>query len=87
MQLADVDTEHGETMQTLSYTVGNWRAEAQLEELDTGKLMAVISVTDEHGTLRSRSKHTVVFDHQDGMDKDKETESLVRRLLRERYGI
>lgn len=74
-------------METLSYTVGNWRAEAQLEELETGKLMAVISVTDEQGTLRSRSKHTVVFDHQDGMDKDKETESLVRRLLTERYGV
>ncbi|HEX7634038.1 MAG TPA: hypothetical protein VF427_02010 [Noviherbaspirillum sp.] len=74
-------------MQTLSYTVDHWRAEAQLEELETGKLMAVISVTDDKGTSEAASRHTVVFDHQAGMDKRKETEALVKRLLRERYGI
>lgn len=74
-------------MQTLSYTVGNWRAEAQLEELETGKLMAVISVTDEKGNASAGSKHTVVFDHQQGKDKGEETEFLVRMLLREKYGI
>ena len=73
-------------MQTLSYTVGHWRAEAQLEELETGKLMAIISVTDDKGSASGRSKHTVVFEHQQGMDKSEETETLVRRLLRERYG-
>lgn len=74
-------------MQTLSYTVGHWRAEAQLEELETGKLMAVISVTDDKGTGEAASRHTVVFEHQAGMDKRKETEILVKRLLRQRYGI
>lgn len=74
-------------MQTLSYTVGQWRAEAQVEELETGKLMAVISVTDDKGTASADSKHTVVFEHQAGMDTGRETEVLVRRLLRERYGI
>lgn len=74
-------------MQTLSYTVGNWRAEAQLEELETGKLMAVISVTDQRGTAHGASRHTIVFDHQQGMDKSEETETLVRQLLREKYGI
>ncbi|KIF81487.1 hypothetical protein [Noviherbaspirillum autotrophicum] len=74
-------------MQTLSYTVGQWRAEAQIEELETGKLMAVISVTDDKGTASADSKHTVVFEHQAGMDTGRETEVLVRRLLRERYGI
>lgn len=76
-------------MQTLSYTVGQWRAEAHLEVLETGKLMAVISVSDNKGTgaARTDSKHTVVFEHEDGMDTGKETEVLVRRLLRERYGI
>lgn len=73
-------------MQTLRYTLGNWRAEAQLEELETGKLMAVISVTDQTNTALGGSKHTVVFDHQQGMDKNEETESLVRQLLREKYG-
>lgn len=74
-------------MQTLSYTVGQWRAEAQVEELETGKLMAVISVTNDKGTASADSKHTVVFEHQAGMDTGRETEVLVRRLLRERYGI
>lgn len=74
-------------MQTLSYTVGQWRAEAHLEELETGKLMAIISVTDDTGTTRADSKHTVVFEHQAGMDKRRETEVLVRRLLQERYGM
>lgn len=73
-------------MQTLRYTLGNWRAEALLEELETGKLMAVISVTDQGNTALGGSKHTVVFDHQQGMDKNEETESLVRQLLREKYG-
>ena len=73
-------------MQTLSYTVGNWHAEAQLEELETGNMMAVISVTDREGTQKGRSQHTVVFEHQPGMDKREETESLVRKLLLERYG-
>lgn len=73
-------------MQTMSYTVGSWHAEAQLEELETGQLMAVISVTDPSGPASSGSRHTVVFDHQQGKDKREEIEMLVRRLLRERYG-
>lgn len=74
-------------MQTLSYTVGQWRAEAQLEELETGKLMAVISVVDDKGTFRGQSRHTVVFDHVAGMDKKRETEMLVNKILRKRYGV
>ncbi len=74
-------------MQTLSYTVGNWHAETRLEELETGKMMAVISLTDEKGTAMNGSKHTVVFQHDKELDAQAETEMLVRRLLRERYGI
>jgi hypothetical protein len=73
-------------MQILNYTVGNWHAQAQLEELETGKLMVVISVAASNGSSAGRSQHTVVFDHQQGRDKSEETESLVRRLLCERYG-
>ncbi|MGH8809193.1 MAG: hypothetical protein ACREX0_15070 [Noviherbaspirillum sp.] len=73
-------------MQTLTYTIGNWHAEAQLEELETGKLMAVILLSDETGVVRHESKHTIVFDHKQGKDKEKETEILIRRLLRKRYG-
>ncbi|HJV51251.1 MAG TPA: hypothetical protein VJ652_07325 [Noviherbaspirillum sp.] len=49
--------------------------------------MAVISVTDGKGSARGDSRHTVVFEHQAGMDMGRETEVLVRRLLRERYGV
>lgn len=73
-------------MQTLSYNVGNWHAEAQLEELDTGNLMAVISVVDQTNAGHGESRHTVVFQHEQGMDMNAETESLVRKLLREKYG-
>lgn len=74
-------------MQTLNYRVGQWRAEARLEEFETGNLMAVISVTDSQGTTKTNSKHTVVFEHEAGTDKHAATEKLVRRLLRKRYGI
>jgi hypothetical protein len=73
-------------MQTLCYTVGNWHAEAQIEELDPGNLLAVISVTDAKGNARNGSQHTVVFEHEKGNDKELETERLIRRLLLERYG-
>ena len=74
-------------MQTLSFIIGNWRAEAQLEELEPGKLMAVISVTDHRDGVCGGSKHTIVFEHNHGEDKRKETEALVRQLLCERYGL
>jgi hypothetical protein len=74
------------TMRTLSYTVGNWHAEASLLEVDTGKLMAVIRLSDERDADLHASTHTIVFDHQKGKDEEKETEILIRRLLRKRYG-
>jgi hypothetical protein len=74
-------------VQTLNCEVGNWRAQARVQEVDAGKLMAVISVTDASGRITADSKHTVVFDHMDGMDSLEETESLVHRLLYARYGI
>ncbi|GAB3550679.1 hypothetical protein GCM10027343_34030 [Noviherbaspirillum agri] len=74
-------------MQTLSYNVGKWHAEAMLEELETGKLMAVISVTDDKNTDWAGSRHTVVFELGEGEDKREGTEVLVRRLLQESYGL
>jgi hypothetical protein len=74
-------------MQTLDCKVGNWRAHAQVQEVETGKLMAVISVMDSRGGFIADSKHTVVFEHIAGMDSLEETEELVHRLLFERYGI
>lgn len=72
-------------MQTLNYSLGKWLAEARVEQVDDGKLLAVISVSDA-GTRDGGSRHTVVFEHESGADAGKETEDLVHRLLRERYG-
>lgn len=72
-------------MQTLNYKFGNWRASARLSEVDAGKLMAVISVRDVEAE-ESDSRHTVVFDHEQGMDSREETGRLVQRLLESRYG-
>jgi hypothetical protein len=75
------------TMQTLHYTVGPWRAQAQLEELETGKLMAVIDVIGESADVSSGSRHTVVFERDTGMDKAQQTENLVKQLLQDRYRL
>lgn len=74
-------------MQTLKYTVGPWHAQAQLEELETGKLMAIISVSDDEDDASHESRHTIVFEHQEGQDTKEETEQLVRRLLHDHYGV
>ncbi|MDB5729174.1 MAG: hypothetical protein JWQ00_2379 [Noviherbaspirillum sp.] len=74
-------------MQTLDCNVGTWRAHAHVQEVETGKLMAVISVTDDSGKAAGDSRHTVVFEHQPGYEPLEETRLLVQRLLQERYGI
>lgn len=73
-------------MQTLDCNVGMWRAQAQVQEVESGKLMAVISVTDERRKNAGNSKYTVVFEHQEGVEPLEETRLLVQRLLQERYG-
>ncbi|HEY8609554.1 MAG TPA: hypothetical protein VIM12_20750 [Noviherbaspirillum sp.] len=74
-------------MQTLTYRVGTWQAEARLEELEPGRLMAVISVVGAEGRSIGSSRHTIVFDHPEGQDKQARTRMLVQRLLQERYGL
>lgn len=74
-------------MQDLKYTIGHWQAHARLEEIEPGKLLAVISVIDEKGAAQPDSRYTVVFDHHPGQDKVKETEMLVQQLMRDRYGF
>jgi hypothetical protein len=73
-------------MQTLNCTVGNWRAEAQIQEVESDKLMAIISVTGHGGNTAGQSKHTVVFEHKLGNDTLEETRAVVQRLLHARYG-
>ncbi|MDB5771563.1 MAG: hypothetical protein V7606_1787 [Burkholderiales bacterium] len=74
-------------MQTLDCKVGNWRAQGRVQEVETGKLMAVISVSDASGGIAVDSRHTVVFEHMEGMDTLEETQELVQRLLYARYGV
>jgi hypothetical protein len=74
-------------MDTLSCVVGHWRAEARIQEVEAGKLMAVIRVTDGTGSMAGYSRHTAVFDHLDGQDRRLETEAVVQRILHARYGI
>jgi hypothetical protein len=74
-------------MQMLDCKVGNWTAHAQVQEVDAGKLMAVISVTDESGKVAADSRPTVVIEHMEGMDSLEETEELVQKLLQARYGM
>lgn len=72
-------------MQTLKYRIGKWLAEARVDELEPGKLMAVISVSggpDDLGCAR----HTVVFEPGPGHDEQSGTALLVQRLLRTQYG-
>jgi hypothetical protein len=47
-------------------------------------LMAVIDVTGTDG-IESGSRHTVVFEREEGIDKQQQTEKLVRHLLQDHY--
>jgi hypothetical protein len=73
-------------MQTLKYRVGKWHAEARVEELAPGKLMAVILVSGGPGDGDTCSRHTVVFEPAPGQDPQTGTGLLVQRLLRTQYG-
>jgi hypothetical protein len=74
-------------MDTLNCMVGHWRAEARIQEVEAGKLMAVIRVTDGTGSMSGCSRHTAVFDHLEGQDQRLETQAVVQHILQERYGI
>ena len=47
-------------------------------------MLAGFDVTGLDG-LASGSRHTVVFEREAGLDKNKQTENLVRRLLEDHY--
>jgi len=72
-------------MQNLCYDIGCWHADAVLEQVGSGKLMAVISLRNGN-TGQGHSRHTIVFDHADGQDIGAAAERLIRRLVRECYG-
>ncbi len=72
-------------MQKLCYEIGNWRADAALEHIEPDKLMAVIFLSN-RSAGEAGSRHTIVFDHVDGLDAADATEALIRHLVREHYG-
>ena len=73
-------------MQTLNCTMGKWRAQAHVQEVESGKLMAIISITGDSAGIIGESRHTVVFEHMHGNDALEETRTLVQNLLQARYG-
>ena len=74
-------------MQTMNYRIGSWRAEARVEEVNPGKLMAVISMDNDQDNASCCSRHTVVFENEEGKDHREQTKMLVHRLLHQRYGL
>jgi hypothetical protein len=74
-------------MDTLSCVVGHWRAEARIQQVETGKLLAMICVSDATDGATENSRHTAVFDHHEGNDTRVETEAVVQRILHDRYGV
>lgn len=73
-------------MQNLNYTLGNWQANARVQQVDNGKLMAIISVSDRQADAKVQSRHTAVIEHEEGQDSIEVTRKLVQRLIRAQYG-
>lgn len=65
---------------------GPWIAQARIQAVDNGKIMAIISTVNRHNIKAPESRHTVVFEHQPGLDSTEETRTLVRKILQDRYG-
>ena len=72
-------------MQNLHYRIGSWEANADILQVDDGKLMAMIKVWGNHNEEQVSSQHTVVFEHRRGMDAVEETRLIMKDLLEQRY--
>lgn len=72
-------------MQTFNYQIGPWSAQANVMQVDGSKLMAMIKVSGNGDLDEVTSQHTIVFDHQQGMDAIEETKILMNDLLNPRY--
>jgi hypothetical protein len=73
-------------MQDLRYTLGNWQANARVQQIGSGKLMAIISVSDRQEDAKVQSRHTAVVEHEEGQDSVEVTRRLVQRLIGARFG-
>lgn len=72
-------------MQSFNYQIGPWKARANVMHVDDSKLMAMIKVCGDGDLDAVTSQHTIVFDHQQGMDEIEETKTLMKDLLSPRY--
>lgn len=71
-------------MESINIDIGNWTAKAKIQETDSDTVIIMISVESKNGEIEE-SKHTVVFEHKDGVDQTEEAREMVLRLLKERY--
>jgi len=74
-------------MQTFCCRYGDWHAEVRVEEVQPGRLMAVIVVAAGNRNGTPASLHTVVFEHAGDADPVAETERVMQSLLLARYGM
>lgn len=68
-------------MQTVKHNVGIWKAEAKVQKINGGKLLAMISAIAAHDDYPIESKHIAVFDHVKGHDEEEETRQVMERIL------
>lgn len=72
-------------MQYFDYQMGPWRARASVRQVDSGKLLATIRISELEDEDRIVSQHTVVFDHDAGKDTAEETKLVMQDLLSAHY--
>jgi hypothetical protein len=70
-----------ESVQILKYQVGMWEVEAKLEAVDDIKRIAVVCAVAGQGAGAIESRHTIVFDHVQGVDDAEETKAVTAKVL------
>lgn len=72
-------------MQHFDYQIGPWRARASVRQVDDGKLLATIRISESEDEDNIVSQHTVVFEHDEGKDTAEETKLIMQDLLSAHY--
>lgn len=72
-------------MQHFDYQIGPWRARASVRQVDDGKLLATIRVSETEDEDNIVSQHTVVFEHKAGNNVAEETRLIMQDLLGAHY--
>lgn len=72
-------------MQYFDYQVGPWRASASVRQVDNGKFLATIRISENGAEDHTVSQHTIVFEHDEGKDTAQETRLIMQGLLSTHY--